>query len=231
MPAPYSGDLRDRVAAAVGAGASARSAAGRFGVSVSTAICWAQRVRAEGHAQARAMGGDHRSRLVAHRPAVLELLAKQPDLTLQEIRGALAGHGISIGLSSLWRFLKAQNITLKKEPPCRRAGPRRRRREAAGVHPSPARARSRPPDLHRRDLGRHQHDAAPRPGGARTAAVVAGAARSLEDHHPGGRPAAQRDHRTLPLRRRHQRRALPGLCRADAGADAARGRHRPARPI
>ncbi len=70
------------------------------------------------------MGGDHRSRLVAHRPAVLELLAKQPDLTLQEIRGALAGHGISIGLSSLWRFLKAQNITLKKRasmPPSRTA--------------------------------------------------------------------------------------------------------------
>ncbi|MGA8551772.1 MAG: IS630 family transposase, partial [Stellaceae bacterium] len=33
MPAPYSGDLRDRVAAAVAMGASARSAAGRFGVS------------------------------------------------------------------------------------------------------------------------------------------------------------------------------------------------------
>ena len=52
------------------------------------------------------------------------LLAKQPDLTLQEIRGALAGHGISIGLSSLWRFLKAQNITLKKRasmPPSRTA--------------------------------------------------------------------------------------------------------------
>jgi hypothetical protein len=35
------------------------------------------------------MGGDHRSRLVEHRTAVLQLVAKQPDLTLQEIRGAL----------------------------------------------------------------------------------------------------------------------------------------------
>lgn len=115
MPAPYSGDLRDRVAGAVASGASARAAAGRFGVSVSTAIRWAQRLRAEGHAQARAMGGDHRSRLVEHRRAVLQLVAKQPDLTLQEIRGALAReHGISVGLTSLWRFLKAQKITLKK---------------------------------------------------------------------------------------------------------------------
>jgi transposase len=61
------------------------------------------------------MGGDHRSRLVEHRAAVLELVAKQPDLTLQEIRSALATeHGISVGLTSLWRFLKAQKITLKK---------------------------------------------------------------------------------------------------------------------
>jgi transposase len=61
------------------------------------------------------MGGDHRSRLVEHRRTVLQLVAKQPDLTLQEIRSALATeHGISVGLTSLWRFLKAQKITLKK---------------------------------------------------------------------------------------------------------------------
>jgi transposase len=115
MPAPYSGDLRDRVAAAVGSGTSARAAAGRFGVSVSTAIRWAQRLRAEGHAQARPMGGDRRSRLTEHRAVVLELIAKQPDLTLQEIRGALAaGHRITIGLTSVWRFLKGHKVTLKK---------------------------------------------------------------------------------------------------------------------
>ena len=73
----------------------------------------AQRLRAEGHARARAMGGgDRRSRLAKYRAAVLELVAKQPDLTLQEIRGALAaGHGIAVGLTSVWRFLKAQQIT------------------------------------------------------------------------------------------------------------------------
>ena len=125
MPAPYSGDLRDRVAAAVASGTSARAAAGRFGVSVSTAIRWAQRLRAEGHARARAMGGDRRSRLGECRAAVLELVAKQPNLTLLEIRGALAaGHGIAVGLTGVWRFLKAQQITRKKRacmPPSRTA--------------------------------------------------------------------------------------------------------------
>jgi transposase len=126
MPAPYSRDLRERVMAAVAAGASARSAAERFGVSIGTAIRWAQRWRAEGHAEARAMGGDHRSRLIEHRTTVLELVARQPDLTLQEIRGALAAqHGITVGLSSVWRFLRAQKITRKKRAsmPPRRIAP------------------------------------------------------------------------------------------------------------
>jgi transposase len=61
------------------------------------------------------MRGGHRSRLIEHRAAVLEPVAQRPDLTLQEIRGTLAaGHGITVGLTSLWRFLKAQKITLKK---------------------------------------------------------------------------------------------------------------------
>ena len=71
------------------------------------------------------MGGDRRSRLPEHRAAVLELVAKQPDLTLQEIRGALAAeHGVAVGLTSVWRFLKARQITLKKRacmPPSRTA--------------------------------------------------------------------------------------------------------------
>jgi hypothetical protein len=61
------------------------------------------------------MGGDHRSRLVEHRAAVLELVAQQPDLTLQEIRGALAAaSGITVGLSSLCRFLGPRRSRSKK---------------------------------------------------------------------------------------------------------------------
>src|SRR5215472_12965554 len=80
-------------------------------------------VASRGSCRARAMGGDHRSRLPEHRAAVLELVAKQPYLTLQEIRGALvAKHGIAVGLTSVWRFLRAQQITRKKRaymPPSR----------------------------------------------------------------------------------------------------------------
>ena len=115
MPAPYSQDLRQRVIGFMALGGSARAAAMRFDVSVSSAIRWAQRWRAEGHARPRAMGGDRRSRLGEHRARVLQLVARQPDLTLQEIRGALAAScGITVGLSTVHRFLGVHNLTRKK---------------------------------------------------------------------------------------------------------------------
>jgi transposase len=122
MPAPYSQALRDRVASALSSGSSARGAAKRFGIGIGTAVRWAQRLRAEGHTKARAMGGDHRSRLTEHREAVLTLMAHQPDLTLEEIRSALTErHGITVGQGTVSRFLAAHTITLKKKPARRRA--------------------------------------------------------------------------------------------------------------
>jgi len=117
MPAPYSQDLRERVISFMALGGSARAAATRFDVSVSSAIRWAQRWRAEGHARPRAMGGDRRSRLSEYSAKVLSLVAQQPDLTLREIRSALAAScGITVGLSTVHRFLGAHNLTLKKRP-------------------------------------------------------------------------------------------------------------------
>ena len=120
MPAPYSQDLRERVIGFMALGGSARAAATRFDVSVSSALRWAQRWRAEGHARPRAMGGDRRSRLGKHRARVLQLVAQQPDLTLREIRTALAAScGITVGLSTVHRFLAAHKLTLKKRPSTR----------------------------------------------------------------------------------------------------------------
>ena len=117
MPAPYSQDLRERVIGFMALGGSARRAAARFDISVSSAIRWAQRWRAEGHARPRPMGGDRRSRLSEHGAKVLQLVAQEPDLTLREIRSALAAScGITVGLSTVHRFLGAHNLTLKKRP-------------------------------------------------------------------------------------------------------------------
>src|SRR3954468_16591254 len=115
MPAPYSQDLRERVIGFIALGGSPRAATMRFEVSISSATRWARRWRTTGQARPRAMGGDRRSRLSAHSARVLQLVAQQPDLTLREIRSALAAScGITVGLSTVHRFLGAHNLTLKK---------------------------------------------------------------------------------------------------------------------
>ena len=121
MPAPYSQDLRNRVASAILGGSSARRAADRFGIGISTAIRWAQRPQAEGHVEACAMGGDHRSCLSRRRESVLRLIAHQPDLTLEEIRSALiARHGITVGRATSQASCHPQHHSQKK-PTRRRA--------------------------------------------------------------------------------------------------------------
>lgn len=104
MADPYSQPLRDRVARAVSSECSARAAAARF--SVSTAIRWVKRL----------VGGDHRSRLSDHRAVVrTRCWPTKPDLTLEEIGPEkCARRGVSVSLGTVWRFLKAQTLTLKK---------------------------------------------------------------------------------------------------------------------
>jgi transposase len=144
MPAPYSQDLRERVIGFMALGGSARAAATRFDVSVSSALRWGQRWRAEGHARPRTMGGDRRSRLSEHRARVLQLIAQQPDLTLQEIRSALAACGITVALSTVYRFLAAQNLTLKKKRAYTRPSRTARMSPRLGACSSAASRRSTP---------------------------------------------------------------------------------------
>jgi len=67
------------------------------------------------------MGGDHRSRLKEERTWLLELVAARPDLTLEEIRGALAGRGLHVGYGTVWRFFAAEGISFKKNRARQRA--------------------------------------------------------------------------------------------------------------
>jgi len=83
MAKPYSQELRERVVAAVEAGATQQAAGDRFGVSDSSAIRWVQRWRSSGELAAKPRGGGI-SPLEAHAAMLLSLVAEQPDLTLDE---------------------------------------------------------------------------------------------------------------------------------------------------
>jgi transposase len=71
------------------------------------------------------MGGK-RSPLDAHKQWLLELIAAEADLTLEEIRGRLRERGTTVSASSVWRFCNRHDITFKKQPARSRSRPRRR---------------------------------------------------------------------------------------------------------
>lgn len=123
----YSDDLRGLVVAEVAAGASRRSAALRFKVSASSAIRWVERHAETGSVSPR-RGRKPRSPLEAHASWLLDLIAREPDLTLAEIeRRLLAERGVRSTDSSIDRFFKRHKLSFKKKEPARgRAGPSRR---------------------------------------------------------------------------------------------------------
>lgn len=117
MGKPLSIDLRARVVAAVDGGLSRRKAAERFGVSISSAIRWASLRRRTGDVRPKRQGGDKRSaRIEAHAPLILGVVEARRDITLAELRTVLAGRGVGVAVSTLWRFFERHGITLKKRP-------------------------------------------------------------------------------------------------------------------
>ena len=117
MSKPLSLDLRTRVLATISGGLSCRQAAIRFGVSASSAIRWRALERTQGDAKAKAVGGDRRSeRMERHGDAIFSLIDATPDITLEEMRTALAAQGVSASYGALWRFMRRHKITRKKRP-------------------------------------------------------------------------------------------------------------------
>ena len=123
MVQAYSADLRSRVIKAAADGMSARQAAERFGVGISTAIVWVRRYRQSGEAVARRQGKPRGSRLDAHEGFILGLVeAGTKDISLAEIAERLvAERGLSIGITSIWTFLDRHGLTFKKRPLTRRS--------------------------------------------------------------------------------------------------------------
>lgn len=110
-------DLRERVVAAIDGGLSCRAAAARFGVSAASAIRWRQLTLRTGKVSPRRPGGDSRSGLIeAHHGFIRALIETSSDLTLDEIRDALAARGASVSVAAVWRFFDRHNITRKKRP-------------------------------------------------------------------------------------------------------------------
>jgi transposase len=115
MSKALSVDLRQRVVAAIAAGASCRAAATRFGVTASSAIRWRALSRKAGAVAPGPLGGDRRSsHIEAHAALILALVERKSDIALTEIRAELARAGVAAGIMTIWRFFQRRQITRKK---------------------------------------------------------------------------------------------------------------------
>jgi transposase len=110
MTRAYSEDLRERVIAAVEAGATRRAAAARFKVSASSAIRWVQRWQTDWAIAAKPRGGSV-SPLEDHAAALAGLVAEQPDLTLDEFCAVLQEREIATSRVSVWRFFSRHGLS------------------------------------------------------------------------------------------------------------------------
>ena len=123
MAKGYSKDLRVRAVSIVEAGESAREAARVLGLGASTAIRWMERWTTTGSVDAKPGTGHCRSPLEQHKQWLLDLMAAQPDLTLDEVRVRLrAEKKLKSSKSSIARFYERHDITVKKKlctPPSR----------------------------------------------------------------------------------------------------------------
>jgi transposase len=119
MAAPYSSDLRGRVLSAYDRGMQTKQIAEAFSVSPAWARRIKQRRRERGELTPRPMGGKRFEKI--ERARLAELVARQPDATLEELRERL---GVRCSLSALSAALHALGLSFKKRrstPPSRTA--------------------------------------------------------------------------------------------------------------
>jgi transposase len=115
--APYSMDLRKRVARAWGASGDADAVAATFGVSRAWVHRLAQRQRETGSLAPRKQT-KFRSRVLAgQEDRLAALITARPDMTLEELRDALP---TTAALSTLWLEIDRLGFSLKKNGTRRR---------------------------------------------------------------------------------------------------------------
>jgi len=121
MTKAYSDDLRERVVDAMRANGNCRAIAELFGVAPSSVIKWTQRYNATGRVSPAKMGGYRPAQLPPHLDFIIEQIEATPHLTLHGLKDKLAERGVKVSHDTVWRFLRAQGLSFKKKPICRRA--------------------------------------------------------------------------------------------------------------
>lgn len=123
MARPYSLDLRERVVAQVARGMTRQAVADLNGIVSSTVTKWCGRERENGTPAAKPMGGHRPRKLEDERAWLLARIREKPDLTLHALLAELADQrGLVVSCDTLWRFMKREGISFKRNRARQRAG-------------------------------------------------------------------------------------------------------------
>src|SRR3954452_9305977 len=122
MAQPLSLDLRSRIAAALTAGATVREAAARFEVSVASAVRIGQLARAGQGLAAKKFGGPRPLMLLSATEAITARLVAKSDWTMRALAADLQAAGIAVSHDTVWRFLRRQGLSFKKNAARQRDG-------------------------------------------------------------------------------------------------------------
>ncbi len=116
MSAPLPSALRTRFQRYIEEGLSGRAAALRLKLSPATGARWAHQVRTKGYAEPGPQGPPRgRGKLAPHQAFLEELIARDSDITLFELRDALAdAEGVRVHHCSIANLLSRLGLTYKK---------------------------------------------------------------------------------------------------------------------
>jgi len=113
MPAALPKELRERFVRLIRDGFSGREAARRLQVSAATGVRWARRIRSTGAAPVARPRGT--GKLAAHVSFIQELVRQDPDITLFELRDALAeATGVTVHHPAIAGLLKRLGFSYKR---------------------------------------------------------------------------------------------------------------------
>jgi transposase len=122
MACPLSLDLRSRVAVALAEGATVRAAAARFEVSVASAVRIGQLACAGQGLEAKQRSGQRPLMLLSSADAVTTRLASKADWTVRALAADLRAAGIAVSHDTVWRFMRRQGLSFKKNAAGQRDG-------------------------------------------------------------------------------------------------------------
>ncbi len=115
MARALSVDLRRRIAAALSEGATTRSVAKRFDVSVATAVRLGQKQRAGDSFEPRKRGGCRQPAIAGdHLDWLRKRLTEKGDLTIRALVVELADQGVKANHDTVWRTVRRLGLSFKK---------------------------------------------------------------------------------------------------------------------